>query len=136
MDQGFLGNGWNYALSHLGTGIGVDTDGQIAEASGEESVRQSIWLILSTAKGERVGRPEFGCDIHELVFAPNTPGTQGDAIRAVREALVTWEPRIDVLAVDARPDTSEPSVLIIEIHYRIRATNSRFNLVYPFYLST
>jgi len=136
MQRGFLGTGWNYGFTPSAEGVGLDTGSQIAEASGEASVRQSIWLILSTAIGERVGRPDFGCSIHDLVFAPASAGTIGDAIRAVTEALKAWEPRIEVLDVDASPGDDAPNVLIVEIHYRIRATNSRYNMVYPFYLST
>ncbi len=144
MEQGFLGTGWAYGLADQATGIGVDGDHRIAEASGEDLVRQAIWLVLSTAIGERVARPDFGCAIHDLVFAPLSAGTMGEAIHAVREALVAWEPRIDVLDVDAyagdegdlAPGEDAGSALIVEVHYRIRATNSQFNLVYPFYLST
>jgi Bacteriophage baseplate protein W len=143
MEIGFLGTGWNYDLRPASEGVGVaaapfDPGAQIAEASGEASVRQAIWLILGTAIGERMGRPDFGCGIHDLVFAPLSAGTIGDAIGRVTQALVTWEPRIQVLSVDAYPeDDQEPtSVLVIEIHYRIRVTNSRYNMVYPFYLST
>lgn len=135
MEQGFLGTGVGYSFFSP-AGVGLDEGDQIAEASGEDLVRQSIWLILSTAVGERVGRPDFGCRIHDLVFATRSEGTMGDAIRAVREALALWEPRIDVIEVDAYPDETEASALIIEVHYHVRATNSRYNMVYPFYLST
>lgn len=136
MERGFLGTGWGYGLVPDAEGVGLDEGSQIAEASGEASVRQAIWLILGTALGERVGRPDFGCAIHDLVFAPLTSGTMGDAIRAVTRSLAQWEPRIQVLDVDAYPGDDAPGVLIIEIHYRIRMTNSRYNMVYPFYLST
>lgn len=135
MDQGFLGNGWCYGLSGEGQGVGLD-GGAIAESGGDESVREAIWLILSTAIGERMGRPDFGCGIHDLVFGTMTAGSMGEVITAVTQALDRWEPRIDVLEVDAYPGDAAPSMLVIEVHYRIRETNSRFNLVYPFYLST
>lgn len=127
-DTGFLGVGWN-------SPIGVGGGHQIAlTADGEESIRQSIWMILATAPGERVMRPDFGCGIHDLVFGVNNAATATAVTRAVRDALATWEPRIDVLDAYAAPDPARPSVLVIEINYRVRATNSRFNLVYPFYL--
>ncbi|HEU4537323.1 MAG TPA: GPW/gp25 family protein, partial [Polyangiaceae bacterium] len=88
----FLGRGWAFDLSE-GRGVGPGPDGRVAEAGGEEKIRQSIWLILSTAPGERPTRPDFGCGIHELVFAPRTAGTLGEIIRAVTEALSRWEPR-------------------------------------------
>lgn len=133
-DEGFLGRGWGF--DRAGGGVGLDTGRQIAEASGDEKIRQSIWLILSTARGERIGRPDFGCGIHDLVFATRTAGTLGDIARAVTEALGRWEPRIDLIAVDARPHPGDPTGIVVEIEYEIRATNSRYNLVYPFYLST
>ena len=129
MPYSFLGTGWKFPLE-------LDTNGGIAMASDEASIRQSIWLILSTAPGERVMRPDFGCGIHDLVFAPNTAGTAGQIINEVREALTRWEPRIDVLAVDAIPDENQPNLLRIAISYQVRTTNNRFNLVYPFYLET
>jgi uncharacterized protein len=127
MDTEFLGNGWAFP-------IGLDPQGQVRMAAGEEGVRQSIWTILSTAPGERLMRPDFGCGIHDLVFGVNSPGTATAVSGAVREALAVWEPRIDVLDVFAAPDPAEPSVLLIEINYQVRTTNSRFNLVYPFYV--
>jgi uncharacterized protein len=127
-DTDFLGLGWNFP-------IGLDSGGQIALTSdGEESIRQSIWTILATAPGERVMRPDFGCGIHDLVFGVNNAATATAVTRAVREALATWEPRIDVLDAYAAPDPDRPNVLVIEINYQVRSTNSRFNLVYPFYL--
>jgi phage baseplate assembly protein W len=120
----------------VGTGFPFTLDAQthvVARAAYEESVRQSILIILGTAKGERVMRPDFGCGIHDLVFAPVTAATAGRIIRDVHEALLRLEPRIDVTEVDVKSgDTS--NVLLIDIDYEVRATNNAFNLVYPFYL--
>lgn len=133
--QGFLGTGWRYRLGP-DTGLGVGLEGErVAEVSEEAAVRQSIWLILSTAPGERVARPDFGCSIHDLVFGLGGAKLTGDVVNAVESALSRWEPRIDVLHVEARPAPGEETVLLVDVHYAIRATNSRFNLVYPFYLS-
>lgn len=122
----FLGIGWSFP-------VGVDGDGKIAMARYEESIRQAIWIILATARGERAMRPDFGCGIHDLVFAVNSAGTSGRATSEVRQALLKWEPRIDLLDVQVSPGgTGE--VLLIRIEYRVRATNNAFNLVYPFYL--
>jgi phage baseplate assembly protein W len=134
MDQGFLGNGWAYDLS--GNGVGLDGTGRIAEAGGEDDIRQSIWLILGTAPGERVGRPTFGCGIYDLVFSPQSAGTMNSIVGAVTEALSQWEPRISVIDVSVGPYPDAPNGLLVEIQYEVLATNSRFNLVYPFYLST
>jgi uncharacterized protein len=127
MSGDFLGVGWQFP-------IGLSQGDQVAMAYQEESVRQAIWTILSTAPGERVMRPDFGCGIHDMVFAVNSAGTSGLVASNVREALIQWEPRIEVLRVDVLPDLANPTLLLIEIEYRVRATNNRFNLVYPFYL--
>lgn len=123
----FLGAGWSFPTQ-------IDAEGRVVLASYEESIRQAIWLILSTAPGERAMRPDFGCGIHDLVFAPNSPGTAGQVMGEVRSALVRWEPRIDILEVAAAPDPTRPNLLMILITYQVRSTNNRFNLVYPFYL--
>jgi phage baseplate assembly protein W len=127
MNSDFLGVGWT-------SPVGLDENGQIKMARYEDCVRQSIWTLLSTAYGERVMRPDFGCGIHNLVFAPNSAGTIGQVVSEVQQALTQWEPRIDVLDVDAYPDPKQPNQLLIQINYQIRTTNNRFNLVYPFYL--
>ena len=108
--------------------------GAIAGAALEDAVRQAIWVVLSTARGERAMRPTFGAGLADLVFAPNTPATQGLVTSAVRDALVEEEPRIDVLDVAVTADPADPARLLVEVDYSVRATNSRFNLVYPFYL--
>ena len=127
MNSDFLGIGWHFPLT-------LDDDGQVKMAPHEESIRQSIWMILSTSRGERMMRPDFGCAIHDLVFGVNSTATAGAVAGAVEDALLEWEPRIDVLAVNAFPAPERPNYLLIEISYQVRSTNSRFNLVYPFYL--
>lgn len=126
MSSAFLGVGWKFP-------VGLSS-GAIATAEYEEAVRQSIWIILATARGERAMRPDFGCGVHDLVFAVNSAEAAGRVAAEVRQALLQWEPRIDVKRVEANADDVEPSRLLIEIEYQVRATNNRFNLVYPFYL--
>jgi phage baseplate assembly protein W len=127
--RGFLGRGWAFPVR-------LDQDQHVLlTAGGDQAICQSIWMILGTARGERVMRPDFGCDIHDFVFDVSDAGTAQTICGAVREALTRWEPRIDVLDVSTVPDTTEPNRLLIEINYQVRASNSRFNLVYPFYLS-
>jgi phage baseplate assembly protein W len=123
----FLGSGWAFPIT-------VDDQGAVVPVAQEDAVRQAIWLVLSTTPGERAMRPTFGAGLTDLVFAPNSPATQGMVVSAVRDALVEQEPRIDVLDVTATPDPGEPTRLLIEVDYSVRATNSRFNLVFPFYL--
>lgn len=122
----FLGKGWQFPVA-------LDEGGALAVAEYEESVRQSIWVILGTAKGERVMRPDFGCGIYDMVFAVNSSTTASEAAEEVRDALVSFEPRIDVLGVEVSPGGGG-EVLYVSIDYQIRATNTVFNLVYPFYL--
>ena len=123
----FLGVGWAWPVEPA-------EDGEIALARYEESVRQSVWIILGTSPGERVMRPDFGCAIHDLVFAPNSAATLGMAEHHVRDALLRWEPRIEVLDVGFDLDRAGHGELVIEIAYRLRATNHLRNLVHPFYV--
>jgi uncharacterized protein len=122
-----LGTGWTFPLE-------FDNRGGIALSRGGGGIEESVLLVIRTAKHERRMRPSFGCDIHTLIFAPNNATTWGMAARYVEEALETWEPRIEVLKVDAGPDPQDTSRLLINIYYLIKATNDTRNLVYPFYL--
>ncbi len=126
MSASFLGVGWGFPVSLDG--------GRIAMDRYEESIRQAVWIILATARGERQMRPDFGCGIHDLVFATNSAETAGRMATDVRESLILWEPRIDLENVDVSSDPADPSRLLIQVEYRVRSTNNRFNLVYPFYL--
>jgi hypothetical protein len=113
----------------------LDERGEVALSDGELDIQEAIWMILSTAFGERLMHPDFGCGIHDLVFAPNNTGTAGLARFYVEEALVRWEPRIDVEEVEVQADPAQPELLLISVSYRVRTTDSRYNLVYPFYLT-
>jgi phage baseplate assembly protein W len=128
MDKSFLGRG-------VGFPVNLDTSGAIQRAEFEESVRQSIWIILGTAKGERLMRPDFGCGIYDLVFETNSASTAAKVAQSVREALLFFEPRINVLDIQTTSQSdSDGDKLLINIDYQVRATNNIFNLVYPFYL--
>jgi len=127
MAQKFLGVGWKFPVQ-------LDQERKIGLSRFEEKVRESVWIILSTAPRERVMRPDFGCGIHEFVFSPNNTRTIGLVEFQVEEALTRWEPRIDLEEVQAQSDPKDPARLLISIDYRVRGTDSRFNLVYPFYL--
>src|SRR6185436_578592 len=121
----FLGVGWPVPLE-------VEA-GALKPARYEESVRQSIWIVLGTAKGERVMRPDFGCGIYDLVFEPNSASTAASVAQEVRHALLMFEPRVDVLDIRVTAE-GDGEVMLINIDYQVRATNNVFNLVYPFYL--
>jgi uncharacterized protein len=127
-ERDFLGVGWKFPLQ-------VTAKGAIASARYEQRIEESIFLILNTAKGERVMLPDFGCGIHDLVFAPNNSATTALVVDEVRRALVAYEPRVDVLTVNAKTTPDQPNVLLIRIDYRIRANNTLGNLVYPFYIT-
>lgn len=130
----FLGSGWGFDFAS--GGVGVNSSGAVLEARGEEKIRQSIWILLSTAPGERIGRPSFGCGIHDFVFATRTARTIGEIQNAVVEAITQWEPRVTLESVNARLHPNDQLGILIDIQYRIRSTNAKANLVYPFYLST
>lgn len=108
--------------------------GALATVAYEEDVRQAILIILGTNPGERVMRPDFGAGLRDFVFEPADLSTLHRIRTRVQEALIDWEPRIDVQQVDATIDSSTRSTIQIQISYRVRATNTQANLVYPFYL--
>lgn len=123
----FLGRGWAMPVA-------LDPrTGRLAVAEYEDDIRQSILIILETAPGERLMRPDFGCGIHELVFGV-VDSTMLQRVRSVvSEALREYEPRIDVLDIDADADAAGTGLLKVEIEYRVRKTNQTGNLVFPFY---
>jgi phage baseplate assembly protein W len=118
---------WRFQLpdvdaSDAEAGPRISPSGGIEMVEDEQSVRQSILLLMSTRPGERVMRPQYGCDLQQLVFSPNDDTTAGLAVHYVRRALDRWEPRIDVLALDAFANAEQPGRLDIVLEYRIRAT--------------
>jgi phage baseplate assembly protein W len=125
-------------VSFIGRGIAwpmeVDHTGSLRLTDGAQDLDRSIRVVLATAPGERVMRPQFGCRIWELLFEPVTPTLYGQIQQAVFDALAQWEPRITVQAVDIVQDAADHSLVRITIDYVVRATNDRRNLVYPFYV--
>ena len=126
-EKAFLGIGWAFPPC-------LEADGAIELVAYEEDIRQSVRIILGTNPGERVMRPDFGAGLNAFLFEPISFSLMQRVKQRVQEALIDWEPRIDVEKVTVSNDRSEPGKLIINIEYRIRATNARANLVYPFYL--
>ena len=122
----------------IGSGLAfplqVDRRGGIALARDEQDIEQAIQLILGTAPGERPMRPEFGCGVHDFVFDSIDANTIGNMEQAIREALERWEPRIDVTDVKFDASDALNGLLTINIEYKVRATNTDRNLVYPFYV--
>jgi phage baseplate assembly protein W len=124
----FLGQGWAFPVR-------VNARGGLDWSAGAQSIEEAIWIILATPRRSRIMEPEFGCGLHDYVFAPNNANTRAIIASQVRAALIRWEPRIDVLAVKAEPQLDAQNTLLIEVDYRIRANNAVRNLVYPFFLN-
>jgi len=129
-DPDFLGRGWKYQPDKP---VSV-MDGKITYSEGEESIKESIMIILGTARGERVMRPDFGCDLNRFVFALNNTTTATLIESYVRESLLKYEPRIEVTDMKVTPDEAEGNKLYIDIEYTVKTSNTKDNLVYPFYL--
>ncbi|APU16174.1 MULTISPECIES: GPW/gp25 family protein [Actinoalloteichus] len=127
MSDRFIGRGWGFPLR-------IGPTGGIGMVEREQEIEEAVRLILGTAPGERPMRPEFGCGIHDHVFAPADGATAGRIAFDVRAALERWEPRIEVGEVVVAFDAVEDGTLYIDIRYRIRSTNDRRNLVFPFYV--
>ncbi|WP_018350213.1 GPW/gp25 family protein [Longispora albida] len=127
MSEEFVGHGWAFPLR-------TDQTGSIALVGGEREIAESVRLILATAPGERPMRPEFGCAIHDLVFAPADAATAGRIAYEVRLSLEQWEPRISVVDVAVSFDAADQGMLLIDIRYAVRGDNDPRNLVFPFYV--
>ncbi len=122
----FVGAGWAFPIA-------LDQTGSFELVTGEREVEQAMGLILRTAYGERPMRPDFGCRIHDFVFAEANATTAGQIAAEVRASLARWEPRIEVDDVDVSIDPADPSLLYVDIRYHIRDRNDPRNLVFPFY---
>lgn len=126
--KSFLGTGWKFPIE-------VDSaTGRIRMSSYEENIEESVRIILGTRKGERVMEPEFGSRLHEYAFEEADYTTRYSMKNEVEHALARWEPRITDIRAEVSDDRIEEGVLLIQIQYVIRSTNSPYNLVYPFYL--
>jgi phage baseplate assembly protein W len=123
----FLGSGWHWPTT-------IDSQGGIALVHEEADIREAIINILQTAPGERVMRPEYGCGIHDLIFAPMNARTMGLIIRYVQQAIGRWEPRVEVPDVEVDVDPDDDSRVLIQVSYRIKSTHDERSLVYPFYI--
>jgi len=128
-DRDFLGKGLRFPVS-------INLNGGVSSSQLEENVRQSIFIILGTAPGERINRPQFGCQIHDLMFAPNNDVTAARAEVFCEEALYKFEPRIEKVSCTAMPNADEPNRLDIRLEYVIAGKNDKRNLVFPFYLKS
>lgn len=125
--------------AYLGQGLAfplrVTARGRLATARAEAKIEQAVWLILATAIGERVMRPNYGCGIHDMLFEPNHPGSRTRLADQVRRALTDQEPRIALLSVNVEHSDSDPSAVLIRVDYRIHENNAIASLVYPYFVT-
>lgn len=124
MDSDFHGRGLAHPVRWGNSGL--------AEAVGQRKIQESIRIILGTRRGERLMRPDFGCDLKRLTFAPGDESTASLARYYVEEALARWEPRIELLDVTVHNDRGDPTGLVIDIRYRLRATGAADRFLHHF----
>lgn len=127
MSREFLGRGWKFPVR-------LNSRGSIEESLYEDDVKEAIRIIIATSMGERVMMPEFGCGIYDYVFESPDITTRSLVEESVRDALISWEPRIELNNVSVSTDESVGNKLLINVSYTVRSTNAERNLVYPFYL--
>ncbi|ARU62627.1 baseplate protein [Tumebacillus avium] len=128
MGKSFLGRGWKFPV------VVDPATGRIAMSEFEDDIAEAIRIILYTAKGERVMRPDFGCGIHEFVFETTDPTTLSLMEASVEEAIMRWEPRVHEVDVKITQEQHDEGKLHISLAYRVRTTNNLYNQVYPFYM--
>ncbi|MBN2440646.1 MAG: GPW/gp25 family protein [Spirochaetales bacterium] len=124
----FLGRGWRFPIK-------TNRKGGLSYSEGERDIEEAIWIILGTARGERLMLPEYGCGIHDLVFSPINSTTLGEIKHHVTTALREYEPRIEVLKVLIEQDVDEENKLLISIDYKVLKNNSFHNIVYPYFIT-
>ena len=128
-DSSFLGAGWSFPPAFAAGG------GDVQIVSGAEDIKQSLAILLSTRQGERVMQDDFGCELSEFLFGEISQGLIGRVRSLIADAILHHEPRISLNGIDVSESGAKDGLLLIGIDYTIRATNSRFNMVYPFYLN-
>lgn len=126
MSTDFIGRGWAFPAR-------ITATGDVRLVGGSDEIDAALRLILMTAPGERLMRPDFGCAMWDEVYAPMTPATLGRVEHAVREAVARWEPRVVLEHVEAVPDVDQGAIHV-QVDYRVVTTNDRRNLVHPFYV--
>ncbi len=128
-DQSFLGTGWSFPPTF---GVG---GGAVEMVSGVDDIRQSLEILLATRLGERVMQDAFGCDLTTVLFEEIDQGLINSLTSLISDAILYHEPRIELDRLDISEDQAAEGLLLISLDYTVRSTNSRFNLVYPFYLN-
>ena len=128
LNDSFLGRGWSFPPTFI-KGLGVQM------LDGEDDIQSSLQILLSTSIGERVMQPDYGCNTDSMIFESITTGFQTYMQNLIKNAILLYEPRIDLKTVDLLTQNISDGLILISIDYVVRTTNSRGNLVYPFYLS-
>ena len=128
-DPSFLGRGWSFPPTFSGGGAEVEM------LSGSEDIHQSLQILLSTRLGERVMQEDYGCNLQHALFEEVDQGLVNDLNRIITDAILYHESRITLDQLDISDSLEEPGLLLIGIEYTVRNTNSRFNMVYPFYIN-
>lgn len=123
-----IGQGWSFPIK-------INAKGGLDWSNGQDRIQAAIWIILSTTPGERLMLPGFGADIKDYVFESNSELVCAQLQSGIQRALTQWEPRIQVVSVQATPSTEQDSLILVSIDYQIRDTNELFNMVYPFFLT-
>ena len=129
MGQDFLGTGWAFPVL-------PDPTGGLRYVSGETSIQDCLLVLLQTATGERVMRPDFGTTAPTLVFAPGSPANLRTLENSISDAIQAYEPRVELDSVVAEPAPGQENQVVVSVSYRIRRTNTKVNLVFPYYLDT
>lgn len=127
MSKSFLGTGWGFPPTFDEENLGV------LMVSDDEDIRQSLFILFSTTPGERVTKPNYGCDLHRIVFQPTNASTQVDIVNTVSRAVARFEPRVKVEAVSVDMSGALDGVVYIKVFYTVITTNIRTNIVFPFY---
>lgn len=132
MSNSFLGTGWSFPTSFDGA---AGVAGTVAMTSDQADIQCSLQILFSTRKGERVMVPDYGCNLDEMVFEPVTTTFKSYLAEMIRTAILYYEPRIDLKSVSIDDSRQTEGLILIRISYVVRTTNSRFNFVYPYYLT-
>ena len=128
IQESFLGRGWSFPPAFSATNHNLEMVSEV------EDIQQSLYLLISTIPGERIMNPAYGCDLHKFVFRPISSSTQSEIIATISRAILLFEPRIKLANITVNVVSIDPGILHIVVDYLIIKTNSRSNMVYPFYL--
>lgn len=125
--SGIIGQGWRFPIR-------INASGGLDWTTGPDRIKAAIWIILATSLGERLMLPDFGAGMKDYVFESNSAVIRAKLENAAKQALLRWEPRIQVVSIKASPSPIQKSQVLLQISYQIRDKNELYNMVYPFFL--